>query len=116
MEIKSAKYHNELEEYKEKVLEKLNILYPVFAKASIGIFSDDVEITEDEDEFSELFVGVQIMLDVIREKIDELENLNELLEINIKERTHSLEEAQAIAHIGNWEWDVASDAISWSDE
>jgi PAS domain S-box-containing protein len=116
MEIKDATYLDDLEEYKEKVLEKLNALYPIFAKASIGIFSDDVEITEEEDEFSELYVGVQVMLDVIREKISELENLNELLEKNIRERTKALEEAQSIAHIGSWEWDVFTDALSWSDE
>lgn len=28
----------------------------------------------------------------------------------------SLQEAQRVAHIGSWEWDVASDKITWSDE
>jgi diguanylate cyclase (GGDEF)-like protein/PAS domain S-box-containing protein len=34
------------------------------------------------------------------------------------ERRHSrlLEEAQAIAHVGSWEWDFASDTLSWTDE
>ena len=27
-----------------------------------------------------------------------------------------LKEAQAIAHVGSWEWDVAADALAWSDE
>jgi diguanylate cyclase (GGDEF)-like protein/PAS domain S-box-containing protein len=27
-----------------------------------------------------------------------------------------LAEAQQVAHIGSWEWDVKSDAVSWSDE
>ena len=29
---------------------------------------------------------------------------------------HSLSKAQRIAHIGNWEWDFATDIVSWSDE
>ena len=31
-------------------------------------------------------------------------------------KTQQLAEAQASAHIGSWEWDVANDTIEWSDE
>jgi PAS domain S-box-containing protein len=31
-------------------------------------------------------------------------------------RERSLEEAQAIAHIGSWDWDIAENHITWSDE
>jgi hypothetical protein len=31
-------------------------------------------------------------------------------------RERVLEEAQAIAHIGSWEWDIAENRITWSDE
>src|SRR5262249_9381733 len=27
-----------------------------------------------------------------------------------------LAEAQAVAHVGSWDWDVAADVVSWSDE
>lgn len=30
--------------------------------------------------------------------------------------TEALERAQQVAHIGSWEWDVASDKLTWSDE
>ena len=34
-----------------------------------------------------------------------------------RERSESrLQEAQSVAHIGSWEWDVAEDAVEWSDE
>ncbi|MDE1797832.1 MAG: PAS domain-containing protein [Candidatus Micrarchaeota archaeon] len=37
--------------------------------------------------------------------------------IEDKEGVHfQLEEAQQLAHLGNWEWDIAHDRISWSDE
>lgn len=34
-----------------------------------------------------------------------------------RERSESrLREAQTVAHIGSWEWDVAEDVVEWSDE
>jgi len=32
------------------------------------------------------------------------------------EREHQLAEAQRLARLGSWEWDVASDRVHWSDE
>lgn len=34
----------------------------------------------------------------------------------LQQRTASLTEAQRIAHLGNWEWDIASNTLVWSDE
>lgn len=31
-------------------------------------------------------------------------------------RERALEEAQALAHVGSWEWDIAENRVSWSDE
>lgn len=61
------------EEYKSHVVERLNRLVPMFAKSSVGDFSLDVNFPEEEDEFTEFYSGIQIMLDVIREKIASLE-------------------------------------------
>lgn len=44
--------------------------------------------------------------------VTERERLSSLLE----ERQESLEKAQAIAHIGSWDWRIMSDEIDWSDE
>jgi PAS domain S-box-containing protein len=38
------------------------------------------------------------------------------LEARVAERTAALDEAQAAAHVGTWRWDLATDAIIWSDE
>ena len=36
--------------------------------------------------------------------------------IALQRREAQLVEAQAITHIGNWEWDVASNVVTWSNE
>src|SRR5205823_14274394 len=35
---------------------------------------------------------------------------------HVRERERQLAEAQAIAHVGSWEWDVATGAVTWSNE
>src|SRR5690242_10791666 len=72
----------EVEQY---VRQRLAELSPIFAKASIGDFSQDVQLPPDDDIFIELFAGVQIMLDVIREKITDLEKSNIQLNRQVKD-------------------------------
>ncbi len=38
------------------------------------------------------------------------------LEREVAQRTATLNEAQRIAHIGDWEWDVVNNKMEWSDE
>ncbi len=40
----------------------------------------------------------------------------EKAEITLKKSAFQLAEAQRIAHIGNWEWDIVGDRLYWSDE
>ncbi len=49
---------------------------------------------------------------LVKERTVELEKAYKLL----KEREESLAEAQKMAHIGNWEWDIAADKAYWSEE
>ncbi|MFN2453212.1 MAG: PAS domain S-box protein [Pyrinomonadaceae bacterium] len=37
-------------------------------------------------------------------------------EIELQTREAQLIEAQQIAHLGNWEWDIAANKVTWSDE
>lgn len=76
---------------KTSVQEHLDKLIPIFAKASIGDFSHNIEIPQQEDEFTGLYVGVQIMLDVIREKIHTLEDLNLELQERVTEQNAFLQ-------------------------
>lgn len=51
--------------------------------------------------------------------IHDLEQQNRLLEeakADLQANRYQLEEAQRIAHIGSWEWNIASNTLSWSDE
>jgi PAS domain S-box-containing protein len=34
----------------------------------------------------------------------------------LRRHEHQLAEAQAIAHLGSWDWDIRSDTVTWSDE
>jgi PAS domain S-box-containing protein len=38
------------------------------------------------------------------------------VEAELRRTTQFLSHAQAFAHIGSWEWDIAGDAITWSEE
>src|SRR5436190_376219 len=37
-------------------------------------------------------------------------------ERRLRNRERQLAEAQAIAHVGSWQWDLATAAVTWSDE
>jgi two-component system sensor kinase FixL len=80
-------YTSEKDQYRKFVKDRLSLLTPVFANASIGNFSSDVLIPEEEDEFSGLFAGIHIMVQVIREQLSSLNELNHSLEETIDRRT-----------------------------
>ncbi|HSW87657.1 MAG TPA: PAS domain-containing sensor histidine kinase [Candidatus Saccharimonadales bacterium] len=61
------------EAYKQYVKENLERLNEIFEKAAIGDFSQDIEMPAEDDAFIGLYKGTQILLNVIREKIKNLE-------------------------------------------
>ncbi len=48
----------------------------------------------------------------INDMAAKLQRENEIL----LQRTDKLTEAQRIAHLGNWEWDIVNNTLNWSDE
>jgi len=58
-----------LEKYKEKINAQLNEITPILQKYAIGDFSENIKIPKEEDEFTELFVSLNLMADDIRELI-----------------------------------------------
>jgi HAMP domain-containing protein len=78
---------------------------------------------EGKDEIFELGQAFDAMADNLqhdmrrREDVEyELKLLNENLEETVASRTQELQEAQAIAHIGNWHWNESDGSLLWSDE
>ncbi len=80
-----------LDQYKDYVAVKLDALTPIFAKAAVGNFSSNIEIPDTDDKFTELYMGIQIMLEVIRGQTEELQTLNKSLEERVHAQTHALE-------------------------
>ncbi|WP_020677881.1 PAS domain S-box protein [Geopsychrobacter electrodiphilus] len=64
----------------------------------------------------ELELKVQARTHQLLEAKEELEQHRAHLEREVARRTSSLTEAQRIAHLGNWEWDIVNDMLIWSDE
>ena len=52
----------------------------------------------------------------LEEKVKERTTQLEKAYSSLKESEQSFAEAQKMAHIGNWEWDIATDKAYWSDE
>lgn|SRR3989338_1038014 len=74
-----------LADYKKNVIKKIEGLRSVFAKAAVGDYSEKIKIPDNNDEFTELYTGIQIMIEVIRTKIKELEDANRNLKQKIKD-------------------------------
>src|SRR5580765_4835009 len=47
---------------------------------------------------------------------EDVQKALEELSRTLQESKARLEEAQRVAHVGHWEWDLETDVIIWSDE
>jgi predicted hydrocarbon binding protein len=68
-------------------------LLPVFADASVGVFTRDVDVPEGEDDLTPVYVGVQVILEVIRAQLIELQELNSSLERKVAVQGAALQRA-----------------------
>ena len=78
----------ELDKHKEYVKKRLAELTPVLQKAAVGDFVGKIKIPEKEDEFSELLVGLSLMMD----DLQELQKIREKSEREAGERMGELEQ------------------------
>jgi PAS domain S-box-containing protein len=63
-------------------------------------------------------IAAEILKAKVSVFVDLYRKNNELMiqEAELKVKMNQLSEAQWLAHIGSWEWDMVSDRIEWSDE
>jgi predicted hydrocarbon binding protein len=57
----------------------------------VGDFSKDVPIPEAEDDLTPVYVGVQVMIEVVREALQDLSDLNRSLEAKVAEQTAEIQ-------------------------
>ncbi len=74
------------------------------------------EIAKDITERKKAEEALKKAHDNLEEKIEERTAQLEKAYKSLKESEERLAEAQKMAHIGNWEWDIATDKAYWSEE
>jgi PAS domain S-box-containing protein len=78
----------------------------------ISILTISHDITDIKNAETKLKKTYDNLENLVKERTVELEKAYN----SLKESQRSLAEAQEMAHIGNWEWDIATDKAYWSDE
>ncbi|RXA21870.1 PAS domain S-box protein [Methanosarcina sp. MSH10X1] len=76
---------------------------------SIALITDITARKEAEAKLKETLDNLEKL---VKERTAELENAYN----SLKESEKSLAEAQRMAHLGNWNWNIITDKIYWSDE
>ena len=65
---------SDLDQYKYDVTKRLKELTPFLSNYATGDFTENIEIPDEEDEFTELLVGLSLMIDDVREMIQNQED------------------------------------------
>lgn len=98
------------------VEQRLAEMQPVVTSILSGDFSKNLDLPDKRDAFSDIMIATQTMQEVIRGQQREIHDLNKQLRAKSSDHSRALEEAQALTHLGSWEWDIKANSISWSDE
>jgi PAS domain S-box-containing protein len=96
----------------EENRKKVNAIMEALIRSTQLDFSQKMEISDAGDEFDAIALGLNTMCEELESHILQLDKSQQ----EIKHTLHQLTEAQHIAHIGSWEWNVAANTIEWSDE
>ena len=82
-------------DYHTSTQRSLEALMGVFTRAALGDFSQDVPVPTKVDELGDLYAGVQLMLETMREKIAEADALQGELSHRVATQTEELERSQS---------------------
>jgi len=99
LEIANKKLKEVHDSYQERVRQRLSTIAPVMEKVSLGDFGENIPVHETEDEFTELFVGLNLMIDDLRFMFDENRRRSEeLKEVNedLQRRGEELREREQL--------------------
>ncbi|MHB8660430.1 MAG: PAS domain-containing sensor histidine kinase [Minisyncoccota bacterium] len=86
-----------LEHYKTNTAKRLSELTPILQRIAVGDFSDAPEVPGQEDEFTELLVGLHLMVEDLREAQIQTQEYSERLKKQVEEKTREV--VQARTHI-----------------
>lgn len=75
----------------------------------LAISRDIIEIKKAEARLKETLDNLE---ELVKERTSEVENACN----SLKESKRSLSEAQRMAHLGNWDWNIVTNDLYWSDE
>lgn len=104
----------ELENYKNDTAKRLSALTPFFQRIATGDFSQTPDIPREEDEFTELLVGIHLMTEDLREAALRTEEYSKRLEKQVEEKTQEI--VQAKTHIEAIVENLASGLIEYDDQ
>ncbi len=95
-----------------RILQTVKVPYYDGQGNIIGLIGTAQDITERRQAEEALKKAHDSLEKLVEERTAELEKSYN----SLKESEKSLAEAQKLAHVGNWEWDVAADKAYWSEE
>jgi PAS domain S-box-containing protein len=87
--------------YREYVLGRLDRLNAIFQAAAQGDFSQDIDMPSSQDAFYELYAGLQMMIEVVRGKIAQLDALDKQALKTVDERAAQLDRSQLQSVVDN---------------
>jgi len=81
-----------------------------------GEVASVLAISRDITEIKEAEARLKETLDNLEELVEERTSEVEKAYNSLKESERSLSEAQRMAHLGNWDWNIVTNELYWSDE